>query len=86
MKFKTCLPSGCMICAVPKAGLSRQWVSSLAPRGAIIGRYERAEMMPSIEVAKKLAQAFEVTLDYLVSPSSWWMMLHHMQSISQVFT
>ncbi|MBK7000489.1 MAG: helix-turn-helix transcriptional regulator [Rhodoferax sp.] len=37
--------------------------------GAIIGRYERAEMMPSIEVAKKLAQAFEVTLDYLVSPN-----------------
>jgi transcriptional regulator with XRE-family HTH domain len=36
--------------------------------GAIIGRYERGEMTPSIEVAKKLAQAFGVTLDYLVSP------------------
>jgi transcriptional regulator with XRE-family HTH domain len=37
--------------------------------GAIIGRYERSEMTPSIEVAKKLAEAFGVTVDYLVSPS-----------------
>ena len=35
--------------------------------GAIIGRYERGEMTPSIEVAKKLAEAFGVTLDSLVS-------------------
>lgn len=35
--------------------------------GAIIGRYERGEMTPSIEVARKLAQAFGVTVDYLVS-------------------
>lgn len=34
--------------------------------GAIIGRYERSEITPSIEVAKKLADAFGVTLDYLV--------------------
>lgn len=34
--------------------------------GAIIGRYERGEITPSIEVAKKLADAFAVTLDYLV--------------------
>ena len=34
--------------------------------GAIIGRYERNEITPSIDVAKKLADAFGVTLDYLV--------------------
>ena len=34
--------------------------------GAIIGRYERSEITPSIDVAKKLANAFGVTLDYLV--------------------
>ena len=34
--------------------------------GAIIGRYERSEITPSIEVARKLANAFGVTLDYLV--------------------
>jgi len=34
--------------------------------GPIIGRYERGEMTPSTEVAKKLADIFGVTLDYLV--------------------
>lgn len=34
--------------------------------GAIIGRYERAEITPSIGVARKLAEVLEVTLDYLV--------------------
>lgn len=31
----------------------------------MIGRYERDEVMPSIEVAKKIADALEVSLDYL---------------------
>jgi len=34
--------------------------------GDIIGKYERDEMKPSIETAKKLADALEVSLDYLV--------------------
>jgi transcriptional regulator with XRE-family HTH domain len=34
--------------------------------GPIIGRYERGEMVPSVEVAKKLADTFGITLDYLV--------------------
>jgi transcriptional regulator with XRE-family HTH domain len=34
--------------------------------GPIIGRYEREEMTPSVDVAKKLAETFNVTLDYLV--------------------
>jgi transcriptional regulator with XRE-family HTH domain len=38
------------------AGVSRE----------IIGRYERGEALPSIEVAKKIADAFAVSLDYLV--------------------
>jgi len=37
--------------------------------GPIIGRYERGEMTPSVEVAKKLADAFNVTMDYLVDDS-----------------
>lgn len=35
--------------------------------GAIIGRYERGEMTPTIGVAQKLADALGVTLDYLVA-------------------
>jgi transcriptional regulator with XRE-family HTH domain len=31
-----------------------------------VGRYERGEMTPSVEVAKKLADTFDVTLDFLV--------------------
>ncbi len=38
------------------AGVSRE----------IIGRYERSEASPSIEVAKKIAATFDVSLDYLV--------------------
>lgn len=34
--------------------------------GAVIGRYERDEVKPSIEMAKALAEVLEVSLDYLV--------------------
>jgi len=34
--------------------------------GAIIGRYERNEITPSVEVAAKIADALDVSLDYLV--------------------
>jgi transcriptional regulator with XRE-family HTH domain len=32
----------------------------------MIGKYERGDAVPSIEVAKKIADAFGVSLDYLV--------------------
>ena len=35
----------------------------------VIGRYERGEVKPSIEVATKIADALEVSLDYLVGRS-----------------
>lgn len=34
-------------------------------QGAVIGRYERDEVRPSIEVAAKIAQALGMSLDYL---------------------
>ena len=34
--------------------------------GDIVGKYERDEMKPSIDTAKKPADALEVSLDYLV--------------------
>ena len=34
--------------------------------GDIIGKYERGENMPSIEVVAKMAEALGVTIDYLV--------------------
>ena len=32
----------------------------------MVGKYERGDALPSIEVAKKMADAFGVSLDYLV--------------------
>jgi len=32
----------------------------------MVGKYERGDASPSIEVAKKIADAFNVSLDYLV--------------------
>ena len=39
--------------------------------GDIIGKYERGENMPSIEVATKIADALDVTLDYLVKDGEY---------------
>ena len=36
----------------------------------IVGRYERNEIKPSIEVAKKLADELSVTIDYLIGGSN----------------
>jgi transcriptional regulator with XRE-family HTH domain len=48
-------------------GWSQQHLAKqIGTSGPIIGRYERGEMVPSVEVAKKLASAFGITLDYLV--------------------
>ncbi|MHB1350235.1 MAG: helix-turn-helix domain-containing protein [Desulfobulbaceae bacterium] len=48
-------------------GWSQQLVAQkIGTSGPIIGRYERGEMVPSVEVARKLADVFGVTLDYLV--------------------
>ena len=35
----------------------------------VLGRYERGEARPFVEMAAKLAQALEVSLDYLVGNS-----------------
>lgn len=38
--------------------------------GDIIGKYERDEVKPSIEVASKIADALEVSLNFLVGKTS----------------
>lgn len=44
----------------------QQLAKKVGTSGPIVGRYERGEMTPSVEVAKKLADTFDVTLDFLV--------------------
>ena len=47
--------------------LSREDLGSkTGTSGAVIGRYERNEITPSVEIANKIALALEVSLDYLV--------------------
>ena len=44
--------------------------SNLADKSSVsrvmIGKYERSEAVPSIEAAKKIADALEISLDYLI--------------------
>ncbi|GLR16480.1 helix-turn-helix domain-containing protein [Portibacter lacus] len=52
-------------------GLSREELAKMiGTSGPIIGRYERGDMMPSVEIATKIADALEVSLDFLVGKSS----------------
>ena len=53
------------------AGWSQgQLAKKLGTSAAIAGRYERGEVAPSIEVARRIADAFGVTLDYLTDPDA----------------
>lgn len=53
-----------------EANLSQEDVAKkIDTSGAIIGRYERNEITPSIEVAKKIAKIFNVSVDYLLDDS-----------------
>ena len=51
--------------------LSREDLAAeVGTSSAIIGRYERNEITPSVDVAAKIAEALEVSLDYLVGNAS----------------
>ena len=51
--------------------LSREDLATeVGTSSAIIGRYERNEITPSVDVAAKIGEALEVTLDYLVGNAS----------------
>lgn len=52
-------------------GLSRDEVAELIGTSApVIGRYERGDMLPSVEIAAKIADVLETSLDFLVGKSS----------------
>lgn len=51
--------------------LSREDLGSVVgTSGAVIGRYERNEITPSVEIANKIAKALDISLDYLVGNNS----------------
>jgi len=52
-------------------GLKREDVAKqIGTSAAIIGRYERNERTPSVDIAKNIAEALEVSLDYLVGDTT----------------
>lgn len=53
-------------------GLNRdEFGKMIGTSGAVIGRYERDEITPSVEIAKKMADALEVSLDYLTGSTNY---------------
>jgi len=77
-----------MILARKEKGLSREELGqSIGTLGAVIGRYERNEITPSVEIAKKIAQALEVSLDYLVGSTEQELdkaMVNRLQEINKL--
>jgi len=62
-------------------------VSGLCTISVTVGRYERDEVKPSIEVAAKIAEALQVTLDYLVSGTGLMLddkMIHRLELLEQL--
>jgi transcriptional regulator with XRE-family HTH domain len=53
-------------------------------QGAVIGRYERDEVKPSIEVAAKIAQVLGVSLDYLVGNTDLLLDTNILNRISEI--
>ena len=47
----------------------RELAERVGTSDQVISRYERGEMTPSVEVAARIAQALEVSLDYLAGLS-----------------
>lgn len=53
-------------------GLNRDELGKIVgTSGAVIGRYERDEITPSVEIAKKMADALEVSLDYMTGSTNF---------------
>ena len=54
-----------------KKGISQAELGkAVGTSGDIIGRYERDEVKPSIEVVMKIADTLEVSIDYLVGKTN----------------
>lgn len=58
-----------------RKGISQHELAQhLGTKGPVIGRYARDKMKPSIEVASKMAELLDVSLDYLIGNTD--MLIH----------
>lgn len=54
-----------------KKGLSQAELGKLiGTSGDVVGRYERGDITPSVEVISKIADALEVSVDYLLGKTT----------------
>jgi transcriptional regulator with XRE-family HTH domain len=71
-----------------KKGISQEELAGyLGTKGPAIGRYERDEMKPSIDVATKMAKALDASLDWLVGNTDEELdaaTLHRIQDINKL--
>lgn len=71
-----------------KKGLSQNDLGKIiGTSGDVIGRYERSNLTPSIDVVTKIADALEVSIDYLTGKSKIILdkdMLDRMENISNL--
>jgi transcriptional regulator with XRE-family HTH domain len=68
-----------------KKGLSQDALAKIVGTISVtIGRYERNEIKPSIDIATKIAEALQVSLDYLVGNSDVILDKNLMQKISEI--
>lgn len=67
------------------AGLSQSELGKkVGTSGDIIGKYERDEVKPSIEVASKIADVLEVSLDFLLGKTSIQMDKANMKRLQDI--
>ena len=52
--------------------------------GAVIGMYERGERTPSVEVARKIATLFGISLDFLVGNTDLRLDMNVLDKIQQI--
>ena len=68
-----------------KQGLSQGELGKLVgTSGDIIGRYERNEVKPSIDVVIKIADALNVSLDYLAGKTSTEMDINSLKRLEKI--
>ncbi len=60
-----------MLLIVKKKGLSQAELGKMiGTSGDVVGRYERGDITPSVEVVSKIADALEVSVDYLLGKTT----------------
>jgi transcriptional regulator with XRE-family HTH domain len=70
-----------------KKGFSQAELGKLiGTSGDVVGRYERGDISPSIEVVSKIADALEVSIDYLIGKTKMVLDADTMRRLEDIST